>query len=383
MRQVVVLSAKRTPIGKRGGALKDLSAVSLGIHAAKAAIGESGVDPNTIDQAIFGHVLAAGNGQNVARQIALQVGMSDDSTAMTINQVCGSGLKAVHLGQAAIQLGEANIVLVGGTESMSNAPRLIRHTDNDTAPAVEESLSTDGLTDAINHEPMGMTAERVARDFHISRAAQDKFTLTSHQRAALATKAGRFTDEIVPIGEMTTDEGIRPNTSMDKLAQLRTIFTDDGTVTAGNASGINDGAAALVLMAKDVAEARGLPWLAELTAFDERGIAPSVMGFAPARVIPHVVKKAGWTPADVDLYELNEAFAAQSLAVMRALELPADKVNVNGGALALGHPLGASGARILTTLIYALQERHLHRGVAALCIGGGMAVGMGVTLPDD
>jgi acetyl-CoA C-acetyltransferase len=309
--------------------------------------------------------------------------MSDDSTAMTINQVCGSGLKAVHLGQAAIQLGEANIVLVGGTESMSNAPRLIRHTDNDTAPAVEESLSTDGLTDAINHEPMGMTAERVARDFHISRAAQDKFTLTSHQRAALATKAGRFTDEIVPIGEMTTDEGIRPNTSMDKLAQLRTIFTEDGTVTAGNASGINDGAAALVLMAKDVAEARGLPWLAELTAFDERGIAPSVMGFAPARVIPHVVKKAGWTPADVDLYELNEAFAAQSLAVMRALELPADKVNVNGGALALGHPLGASGARILTTLIYALQERHLHRGVAALCIGGGMAVGMGVTLPDD
>lgn len=381
MRQVVVLSAQRTPIGKRGGSLKELSAVDLGVHAAQAAIAQSGIPAEAIDQAIFGHVLAAGNGQNVSRQIALQVGLSDDSTAMTINQVCGSGLKAVHLGQAAIQLGEADAVLVGGTESMSNAPGLVRH--NTASPEVEESLNIDGLTDAINHEPMGMTAERVADDFHISREIQDKFTLHSHQKAAAATAAGRFTEEITPIGLMTMDEGIRPDSSMAALGKLRTIFKTDGTVTAGNASGINDGAAALVLMAKDAAEAQGLSWLAELTAFDERGIDPAVMGFAPARVIPHVLRKAGWAADDVDLYELNEAFAAQSMAVVQALELPAEKVNVNGGALALGHPLGASGARILTTLIYALKQRQLHRGVAALCVGGGMAVGMGVTLPDD
>ncbi|GEK05383.1 thiolase family protein [Schleiferilactobacillus harbinensis] len=381
MRQVVVLSAQRTPIGKRGGALRELSAVDLGVHAAQAAIAQSGIPAEAIDQAIFGHVLAAGNGQNVSRQIALRVGLSDDSTAMTINQVCGSGLKAVHLGQAAIQLGEADAVLVGGTESMSNAPGLVRH--NTASPEVEESLNIDGLTDAINHEPMGMTAERVADDFHISREIQDEFTLHSHQKAAAATVAGRFTEEITPIGLMAMDEGIRPDSSMAALGKLRTIFKTDGTVTAGNASGINDGAAALVLMAKDAAEAQGLSWLAELTAFDERGIDPAVMGFAPARVIPHVLGKAGWAADDVDLYELNEAFAAQSMAVVRALELPAEKVNVNGGALALGHPLGASGARILTTLIYALKQRQLHRGVAALCVGGGMAVGMGVTLPDD
>ena len=381
MRQVVVLSAQRTPIGKRGGSLKELSAVDLGVHAAQAAIAQSGIPAEAIDQAIFGHVLAAGNGQNVSRQIALQVGLSDDSTAMTINQVCGSGLKAVHLGQAAIQLGEADAVLVGGTESMSNAPGLVRH--NTASPEVEESLNIDGLTDAINHEPMGMTAERVADDFHISREIQDKFTLHSHQKAAAATAAGRFTEEITPIGLMTMDEGIRPDSSMAALGKLRTIFKTDGTVTAGNASGINDGAAALVLMAKDAAEVQGLSWLAELTAFDEWGIDPAVMGFAPARVIPHVLRKAGWAADDVDLYELNEAFAAQSMAVVQALELPAEKVNVNGGALALGHPLGASGARILTTLIYALKQRQLHRGVAALCVGGGMAVGIGVTLPDD
>ncbi|ERL66111.1 ThlA [Schleiferilactobacillus shenzhenensis LY-73] len=377
---MVVLSAQRTPIGRRNGALAEQSAVALGSAAARAAIKQSGVSAEMIDQAVFGHVLAAGNGQNVARQIALQVGMSNDSTAMTINQVCGSGLKAVHLGQAAIQLDEADTVLVGGTESMTNAPELVRHAAAGMSPEVTNSLVVDGLTDAINHEPMGMTAERVAADFRISRAAQDAFAWQSHQRAAAATAGGRFQAEITPVGTVTTDEGIRPDSTIAKLACLRTIFQDDGTVTAGNASGINDGAAALVLMAKDKAIALGLPWLAELTSFDERGIDPAVMGFAPARVIPHVLRKAGWLTADVDLYELNEAFAAQSLAVMQALELPADRVNVNGGALALGHPLGASGARILTTLIYALRDRQLHRGVAALCIGGGMAVGMGVTV---
>lgn len=380
MRQVVVLSAQRTPIGRRNGALAEQSAVALGSTAARAAIDQSGVPAEMIDQAVFGHVLAAGNGQNVARQIALQVGMSNDSTAMTINQVCGSGLKAVHLGQAAIQLDEADTVLVGGTESMTNAPELVRHTAAGMSPEVTNSLVVDGLTDAINHEPMGMTAERVAADFKISRAAQDAFAWQSHQHAAAATASGRFQAEITPVGTVTADEGIRPDSTIAKLGSLRTIFQDDGTVTAGNASGINDGAAALVLMAKDKAIALGLPWLAELTSFDERGIDPAVMGFAPARVIPHVLRKAGWLTADVDLYELNEAFAAQSLAVMQALELPADRVNVNGGALALGHPLGASGARILTTLIYALRDRQLHRGVAALCIGGGMAVGMGVTV---
>ncbi|WP_179395181.1 acetyl-CoA C-acetyltransferase [Lacticaseibacillus absianus] len=390
MTEVVILSAARTPIGKLGGALSSLSAVELGTVAAQAAIERAGLAPSRVDQAIFGNVLQANSGQNVARQIALKSGLAPASTAMTINEVCGSGLKAVRLGQSAILLGDADVVLVGGTESMSQAPFY--------APSARfghkfgnvefiDGLYRDGLSDAFTGLPMGITAENVAEQFSVSREVQDRFALASHQKAVAAAAAGRFDAEIVPVTvttrrgpvTVTADEGPRADTSLAKLAGLRAAFKDGGTVTAGNASGINDGAAALILMRKDLADAEGLPYLATIAGYNEGGIDPNFMGYAPKRVIEKLLRRTGSAMTDIDLVEINEAFAAQSVAVASELELPEAKLNVNGGAIALGHPLGASGARVLTTLLYTLQQTNQHQGIAALCVGGGIGVAMQVS----
>ncbi|WP_018143313.1 acetyl-CoA C-acetyltransferase [Alloscardovia criceti] len=389
MIDVVIVSAVRTPIGKFRGALASLTSVDLGTIAAKAAIERSGLSASDIDQAIFGNVLQANSGQNVARQIALNAGMTTDSTAMTINEVCGSGLKAVRVGQAALVMGDADIVLVGGTESMSNAPHYLpklRDGYRYGNTEMVDAIFRDGLSDAFTGEAMGVTAENVAEKFHISRQQQDEFAFNSHQKAVEAQNAGAFDAEIVPVtihtrrGDVVVsqDESPRPDTSLEKLASLKSVFVDEGTVTAGNASGINDGACALILMRKDAALERGIPYLAEIRAYREGGIDPDFMGYAPKHVIEKLMKASGSTLEDMDLVEVNEAFAAQSLAVAEQLKLDEAKLNVNGGAIALGHPLGCSGARILTTLIHALRARGKHNGVAALCVGGGIGVAMQV-----
>ncbi|MCD2255176.1 acetyl-CoA C-acetyltransferase [Lactobacillus sp. CC-MHH1034] len=390
MDKVVIAGAKRTPIGKLGGQFAQLSAVDLGTAAAKAAVASSGIDADLIDQAIFGNVLQAGSGQNVARQIALNTGMSVTSTAMTINEVCGSGLKAVRLGQAAIAMGDAEVVLVGGTESMSQAPFLANIRFGQTignAPLVD-SMVHDGLTDSFSHKHMGLTAENVAETFHIDRETQDAFAAESQHKAATATAAGWFDGEITPVTvydrkgraqTITKDEGIRPDTTPEILAHLKPSFKANGTVTAGNASGINDGASALILMSERKAKALGIPYLATIDDFVEVGIDPAIMGYSPVMAIEKLLQKQADQPEDIDLYEINEAFASQSVAVARDLKLPSDRINVAGGAIALGHPIGASGARILTTLLYQLKRTNQITGLAALCVGGGLGVAMKVS----
>ncbi|WP_125581788.1 acetyl-CoA C-acetyltransferase [Lacticaseibacillus suibinensis] len=392
MTEVVILSAARTPIGKFGGALAGVSAVELGVIAAKAAIQRAGIASERLDQAIFGNVLQANSGQNVARQIALKAGLTTDSTAMTINEVCGSGLKAVRLGQSAILLGDADAVLVGGTENMSQAPfyapqQRFGHKFGDVT--FVDGLARDGLSDAFTGLPMGVTAENVAEQFSVTREQQDRFALASHQKAVAAQQAGAFDAEITPVTVTTrkgdlvvaADEGPRPDTDLTKLGKLRPAFKPEGTVTAGNASGINDGAAALILMRKDLADAQGLPYLAVIDGYNEGGIDPNFMGYAPKRVIEKLLKRTATAMSGIDLIEINEAFAAQSIAVAKELELDQSKLNVNGGAIALGHPLGASGARVLTTLLYALRSREAQTGIAALCVGGGIGVAMQVSRP--
>ncbi|MCI1985973.1 MAG: acetyl-CoA C-acyltransferase [Lactobacillus sp.] len=389
MEEVVIISAQRTPIGKFGGALSTMNAVALGEHAANAAIHAAGISPELIDQAIFGNVLQANSGQNVARQIALGVGMRPESTAITINEVCGSGLKAVRLGQSAIVMGDAEVVLVGGTENMSQAPFYapnMRFGKKLGDVAFVDGMMRDGLADAFTNEPMGVTAENVAAEYQVSRKAQDAFALASHQKAIAATARGDFDAEIAPVTVETRqgavvvrhDEGPRADTNAEKLAKLRPSFRANGTVTAGNASGINDGAAALILMTRRKAEALGLDWLATITGFAEGGIAPRVMGYAPKAVVETLLQRTHTAPEAVDIFELNEAFAAQSVAVVRDLGLDTAAVNPLGGAIALGHPLGASGARLLVTLAHQLKRHQQHIGVAALCIGGGMSVAMQV-----
>ena len=420
MSDVVIVSAARTPIGKFGGALKSLTSVELGTIAAKAAIERAGISPKSVDQAIFGNVLQAGSGQNVARQIALSSGLDESSCAMTINEVCGSGLKAIRLAQAAICMGDAQIVVAGGTESMSNVPFYaqnvrfggLRYGNS----ALVDGLKKDGLCDAFTGKEMGVTAENVAAKFGISREQQDAFALKSHQKAVFAQNNGDFDAEITPVQlydgtVINRDEHPRANTSMEQLAKLKTLFkadfdvcetdgmreTDgirktDGmreadfgakhspTVTAGNASGINDGAAALVLMSKDYAIEHGIDYLAEIVGFAEGGISPDLMGYAPKHVMERMLKNTGYTVENIDLFEINEAFAAQSIAVCQQLNINESKLNIRGGAIALGHPLGASGARILTTLLYALKDNHMQNGVAALCVGGGIGVSMQVRM---
>ena len=408
MTEVVIASAVRTPIGKFGGSLSSLSSVDLGTIAAKAAIERAGLNAHDVDQAIFGNVLQAGSGQNVARQIALRAGLDTSSCAMTINEVCGSGLKAVRLAQSAIAMGDAQVVVAGGTESMSNVPfyatnsRFSGHRYGNFS--LIDGLQRDGLNDAFTGDAMGVTAENVAAKFGITREAQDIFALKSHQKAVAAIKRGDFDSEIVPVTladgtVVTRDEHPREDTSLEQLSKLRTLFKAseensnlackngerevserESTVTAGNASGINDGAAALVLMSKDYAQAHGIKYLAQIVGFAEGGIDPDLMGYAPKHVMERMLRATGSSVESIDLFEINEAFAAQSIAVSEQLHIDESKLNVRGGAIALGHPLGASGARILTTLMYALRDSNKKNGVAALCVGGGIGVAMQIRM---
>lgn len=406
MTEVVIASAVRTPIGKFGGSLSSLSSVDLGTIAAKAAIERAGLNAQDVDQAIFGNVLQAGSGQNVARQIALRAGLDTSSCAMTINEVCGSGLKAVRLAQSAIVMGDAQVVVAGGTESMSNVPfyatnsRFSGHRYGNFS--LIDGLQRDGLSDAFTGDAMGVTAENVAAKFGITREAQDIFALKSHQKAVAAIKRGDFDSEIVPVTladgtVVTRDEHPREDTSLEQLSKLRTLFKAsdensgaerevserESTVTAGNASGINDGAAALVLMSKDYAQEHGIEYLAQIVGFAEGGIDPDLMGYAPKHVMERMLRSTGSSVESIDLFEINEAFAAQSIAVSEQLHIDEAKLNVRGGAIALGHPLGASGARILTTLMYSLRDSNKKNGVAALCVGGGIGVAMQIRMRNN
>lgn len=391
MKEVVIMSAKRTPIGKFGGQLASLTAVDLGTIAAKAAIQAAGIEADQIDQAIFGNVLQAGSGQNVTRQIALNSGLAQTSVAMTVNEVCGSGLKAIRLAQSAIVMGDADVVLVGGTESMSQAPYLnngMRFGSKFGDQTVVDSISSEGLNDAFTNKPMGITAENVAAKYGITRLMQDTFALESHQKAAQATQAGWFDAEIVPVTvkqrratfEVSQDEGIRPDTTLEAMGKLRPAFQADGTVTAANASGINDGASAMIVMSKEKAEALGLVYQATLVGYQEVGLDPNYMGYTPVPAIQQLLAKQDQTVADIDLFEINEAFAASSVAVQNGLALDTAKVNVAGGAVALGHPIGASGTRIMTTLLHQLKRTNKTTGVASLCIGGGLGIAYEIQL---
>ena len=391
MKEVVIISAKRTPIGKFGGQLASLTAVDLGTIAAKAAIQAAGIEADQIDQAIFGNVLQAGSGQNVARQIALNSGLAQTSVAMTVNEVCGSGLKAIRLAQSAIVMGDADVVLVGGTESMSQAPYLnkgMRFGSKFGDQTVVDSISSEGLNDAFTDKPMGITAENVAAKYGITRLMQDTFALESHQKAAKATQAGWFDAEIVPVTVqqrratfgVSQDEGIRPDTTLETMGKLRPAFQADGTVTAANASGINDGASAMIVMSKEKAEALGLVYQATLVGYQEVGMDPNYMGYTPVPAIQQLLAKQDQTVADIDLFEINEAFAASSVAVQNGLALDTAKVNVAGGAVALGHPIGASGTRIMTTLLHQLKRTNQTTGIASLCIGGGLGIAYEIQL---
>jgi acetyl-CoA C-acetyltransferase len=386
--QAVILSACRTPIGAFGGALKDASAVDLGAMAIREAVARAGVPPADIGDAVMGCVLQAGNGMNVARQAALKAGLPVEVPAETVNRVCGSGLQAVVHAVEALRVGYVDAVVAGGTESMSNAPYLLKGARwgyrMGNAEAIDSMLH-EGLTCAIGLTHMGITAEEVAARYGVSRADQDAFAAESQARAVRAIAEGRFKDEIVPVpipqrkGDpvlVDTDEYPRAGTTVEKLGALKPAFKKDGTVTAGNASGINDGAAALVVTTARKAQALGRTPLARILAYASTGVDPTIMGIGPVSAVRKALDRAGLTAGDIDLFELNEAFAAQSVAVARELGLDPAKVNVNGGAIALGHPIGASGARLLTTLVYALRARGLKRGVASLCIGGGMGIAM-------
>ncbi|MBS0642686.1 MAG: acetyl-CoA C-acetyltransferase [Acetobacteraceae bacterium] len=386
MEDIVIVSAARTPVGSFNGALGSLQAHDLGAIALKAAIGRAGLEASDIDELIYGQVLAAGEGQNPTRQAARAAGVPDSATAFGINQVCGSGLRAVALAAQQIRTGESAIVAAGGMESMSLSAHAA-HLRNGTKMGGVEFIDTmlkDGLWDAFHGYHMGNTAENVATKYQITREQQDAFAVQSQNKASAAQKAGRFKDEIAPVtvktrkGEtvITDDEYIRHDANLETMAKLRPAFTKDGTVTAGNASGINDGAATVVLMTASEAQKRGLTPLARIAGFATAGVDPAVMGTGPIPSTRKVLKRVGWSPDDLDLVEANEAFAAQALAVNKDLGWDTAKVNVNGGAIAIGHPIGASGARILVTLLHEMQKRDAKKGLATLCIGGGMGVAM-------
>ncbi|WP_417584685.1 acetyl-CoA C-acetyltransferase [Pelagibacterium sp.] len=384
--QVHIVAARRTPIGSLNGSLSRLAAHQLGAVAAKAAIADAGIAPEHIEETILGQVLTAAAGMNPARQTARLAGLSDTSTAFVVNQVCGSGLRAVALAAQQIGLGDADIVLAGGQESMSRAPHAAYLRSGTKLGDVSfiDTVMSDGLTDAFGNMAMGVTAENVVRQCGLTREQQDKFALTSQQRASAAQKAGRFSAEIAPVtiaGRrddtiVDQDEFIRHDSSMESMARLRPAFEKDGTVTAANSSGINDGAAAVVLMSDAALREHGAKPLARIVSWAVAGLDPNVMGLGPIPASRKALEKAGWRVGDVDLWEANEAFAAQSLAVMSGLDVDPDRVNVNGGAIALGHPIGASGARVLVTLLHEMARRNVKRGVATLCIGGGMGIAM-------
>lgn len=390
MRDIAILAATRTAIGAFQGGLSSLPAQALGAHLIGAILRDTGVAPQQIDEVILGQILTAGSGQNPARQAAVQAGLPYDVPSMAINKLCGSGLKAVHLAAQAIALGDADLVLAGGQESMSLAPYVLPKARTGLRlghAQLEDSLIRDGLTDAFHDYHMGITAENLAEKYAITREQQDAFAAASQEKAIDAVATGRFRDEITPIeipqrkGDpvvVDTDEQPRAGTTADALAKLKPAFRKDGTVTAGNASTINDGAAVLLLASADKAKALGLPVLAWVKSWASAGVDPAIMGIGPVPATRKTLEKAGWTLADLDLIEANEAFAAQSLAVAKDLQWDMDKVNVNGGAIALGHPIGASGARVLVTLIHELIRRDAHKGLATLCIGGGQGVGIAI-----
>lgn len=388
MKRVVIVSAVRTPIGKFGGALSSLSAIDLGVIAAKEAIKRAGIKPEMINEVIIGNVLGAGLGQNVSRQVAVGAGIPVEVPAFTVGKVCGSGLRAVSIASQFITLGDDDIVLCGGTESMSNAPYAIpkaRWGQRMGDGKLIDTMVNDGLYDIFNKYHMGITAENIAEQWGITREEQDKFSVTSQNKTEEAQKTEKFVDEIVPISipqrkgnpiVVKDDEFPKHGTTYDKVSKLKPAFKKDGTVTAANASGINDGASCLIIMSKDKADELGLDYLAEIKGYGTMGVDPSIMGYGPVPAVKKALKKANWNIEDIDLIEANEAFAAQSIAVVRDLGLNPDIVNVNGGAIALGHPIGASGARILTTLLYEMKKRDVKKGLATLCIGGGMGTSL-------
>ena len=386
MSEIVIVSAARTPIGKIGGALSTLPAHQLGATAIAEALRRVRIAPGEVSEVILGQVLTAGAGQNPARQAAVAAGIPYEKTAFGVNQVCGSGLRAVALGYQALKAGDADIIVAGGQESMSLAPHCahLRTGTKFGDTALIDTLLRDGLWDAFNGYAMGQTAENVAQRWKIGREDQDEFAFHSQRKAAAAQAAGYFREEIVPVTvpgrkgdvKIDQDEAIRPDTTVEALAKLSTSFAKDGTVTAGNASGLNDGAAALVLMRSELAAQRGIEPLARIASWATTGVDPAVMGIGPVSATERALAKAGWKLEDVDLIEANEAFASQSCAVGRELGWDSERVNVNGGAIALGHPIGASGARILVTLLYELRRRRARRGLATLCIGGGMGIAL-------
>ena len=391
--EVVIVSAVRTAIGSFLGSLKNVSAPELGGIVIKEALLRSGVKAEDIDEVIMGNVLQAGLGQNPARQAAIKAGLPETVPAMTINKVCGSGLKAVHLARQAILAGDADIVVAGGMENMSQAPFLLNNARDGFKMGEQklvDSMISDGLWCAFNDYHMGITAENLCDRYSLTREEQDAFSASSQEKAAAAIENGKFKDEIVPVeipqrkGDpivFDTDEYVKPGTTSDKLGKLRPAFKKDGSVTAGNASGINDGAAAFVIMSRAKADELGIAPLAVITANANAGVDPAVMGIGPVQAVKNVLEKSGIDLADIDLIEANEAFAAQSLAVDRELNFDKDKLNVNGGAIALGHPIGASGARILVTLVHEMKRRDAKTGLATLCIGGGQGVATIVQLP--
>lgn len=382
MKEVVIIDAVRTPIGKFGGSLKDISAVDLGATALKGVLERANIAPERVDQVIFGNVLQAGLGQNVARQIAIKAGIPYKVPGVTINEVCGSGLKSVMLGRQAIQLGEADIVAVGGTENMSQAPLLLNPElagEEINPKKLRNSMLIDGLTDVYGEYHMGITAENVAEKFSVTREEQDEFAHNSQMKAASAQEKKLFEEEIIPVklpdgSFFEADETIRANSTLEKLATLKSVFKEGGTVTAGNASGINDGASAIILMSKEKAVVENIPYIATIKVTSEVGVNPALMGYAPYYAVNEVLTKGGYSIDEIDLFHLNEAFASQSVAVARDLKIPEEKLNIYGGAIALGHPIGASGARIIASLLNELKHENKHIGVASLCVGGGIGI---------
>ncbi len=390
MREIVLVGACRTAVGRFGGSLQNIPAVELGSLVIQDALKRAGIQPEMVDEVILGCVLTGALGQNPARQAALKAGLGIETPCLVINQVCGSGLKVTHLGAQAIKAGDADIIIAGGQESMSNAPYLLPQARNGYRMGdgkVVDSMVADGLTDAYNHYHMGITAENIAEKYSISREQQDELAVASQNKAEAAQAAGKFKEEIVPISipqrkgdpvVVDTDEFIKKGANIDSISKPRPAFKKDGTVTAANASGINDGAAAVMLMSAAKAQELGLKPLAKIVAYASAGVEPEIMGMGPVPAVKKTLEKAGWTLDQVDLIEANEAFAAQALGVAGELKFDMSKVNVNGGAIALGHPIGASGTRILVTLLHEMQRRDAKKGLATLCIGGGMGVALAV-----
>jgi acetyl-CoA C-acetyltransferase len=389
MEDVVIVAAGRTAVGKFGGTLAKIPAAELGAHVIKHLLAKIGIDPASVNEVIMGQVLTAGVGQGPARQAALKAGLPDMVPAFTVGKVCGSGLKATHLAAQAIKCGDADIIIAGGQENMSASPHVLNGSRDGFRMGDAKMVDTmivDGLWDVYNQYHMGITAENVAKKFDVSRAAQDEFALQSQLKAEAAQKAGKFKDEIIPLeipskkGSVVfdTDEYPKHGSTLESLASLRPAFNKEGTVTAGNASGLNDGAAAVIMMSASKAKELGLKPLARIKAYSSAGLDPTIMGMGPVSATQLCLKKAGWTHQDVDLMEINEAFAAQAIAVNKEMGWDTSKINVNGGAIALGHPIGASGARVLVTLLHEMVRRDAKRGLASLCIGGGMGVALAV-----